>query len=181
MRIFVGFVPPAPALDEVDRCVRAARECRGAPRWTPRARWHVTLAFLGEVDDRLPTPLAAALTASTAGMSPPTLRLQGTGVFPGCGAPSVLWAGLAGDLDGLHALAAAVRRGAASAGVPAVDAGFAGHLTLGRWRGHGERADPGLVDLAPGPEFSVDEIRLVRSHLGGDSRHETLARIPLSG
>lgn len=76
MRLFVGFVPAEPALDALELAVAAAAGPPGALRWTPRAGWHVTLAFLGEVDPALVEPLGAALTA--ANRPAPVLRLAGS-------------------------------------------------------------------------------------------------------
>src|SRR5690606_4279651 len=59
MRLFVGVVPPEGVLDAIERL---ARPDRPGVRWTRRQQWHVTLRFLGEVDD--PDPVAAALDAA---------------------------------------------------------------------------------------------------------------------
>lgn len=111
-------------------------------------------------------------------------------MFPAAGRPSVLWAGLTGDLDALHQLAVGVRRAVAAAGAPAAGAGFAAHLTLGRWP-RPSRSGPdlqvgtqramSLPEIPPGPPFTVEEIRLVCSHLGAAARHETLAAVRVTG
>ena len=51
MRLFVALVPPADALAELAAAVDALRSTPGL-RWTRPEQWHVTLAFLAEVDDR---------------------------------------------------------------------------------------------------------------------------------
>jgi RNA 2',3'-cyclic 3'-phosphodiesterase len=140
----------------------------GAPRWSGRSMWHVTVAFIGEHD---PRTLLEPLTGLGGG--PFRLRFRGVGVFPAAGPPRVLWAGVAGDLDALHALAAAVRRVAGAAGARPEPRPYRPHLTLGMWR-PGEAADPGCAPgLAShdGPPFTVTTYALYASH--GD-RYERL-------
>ena len=96
MRLFVGITPSAEALAHaagaLDRRVgRAApdgphRIASTTPdmRWVSSERWHVTLAFLGEVDpDRVPA-LSARLD-ELASHHPPVegMRLTGAGTFRG--------------------------------------------------------------------------------------------------
>jgi 2'-5' RNA ligase len=50
LRLFVAIAPPAGVLDALDARAAPLRTARGDLRWTSREAWHVTLAFLGEVD-----------------------------------------------------------------------------------------------------------------------------------
>src|SRR5260370_36273796 len=64
MRLFVAIAPSAAALDELDALAGPLRAGRPDLRWTNREAWHVTLAFLGQVDEsaasRLPRRLGRA-------------------------------------------------------------------------------------------------------------------------
>src|SRR6202453_2124882 len=51
MRLFVAIAPPPAGLDELDALVEPLRSGRQDLRWTNREAWHVTLAFLGQVDE----------------------------------------------------------------------------------------------------------------------------------
>lgn len=181
MRLFIAVLPDQPALAALDRAVQPLRELPGAPRWAARTRWHVTLAFLGEVAEaRLPR-LTAALDEVATRYPPLRLRIAGAGTFPPRGLPRVMYAGLAGDLDRLQRLARAVGRAARSAGIPVQRQPFAPHLTLGRWRPD-DPVEPRLTETLAGhagPEFAVLEFWLVRSRLGPQPQHEQLARWPL--
>lgn len=146
-------------------------------RWVPSERWHVTLAFLGEVDpDRLPD-LAARLDALAAEHAPlEGLRLSGAGTFRG-----VLWFGV--EPTERHSpadrLARAVQREMRAAGIPIERRPWRAHLTLARWRpsadrdAAAQRAAEGLRDYA-GPAFDVHEIHLVHSITGPTPRHTDL-------
>ena len=173
MRLFVSVEPSTAAVAALTRALAAAD--LGATRPVPAERWHITLAFLGEVGaDRLPR-LEGGLASATASLQRIRLQVSGGGTFPRRGGPSVLWAGLTGDVDGLRRVALAVRRAVRGAGVPLEKRPFAPHLTVERYR----NAPPGAADAAvtalsrhTGPAFEIDEVRLMRSHLGPHPRHE---------
>lgn len=158
MRLFVAVRPPDDVLEVI---AGLRRRERADVRWTTRPQWHVTLRFLGEVPD--PAPVvdaldAAPLEAATATVGPRVSALgRGVVIVP---------------VAGMEALAAAVVTATGSFGRPAPDRRFRGHLTLARAR-HGPVRD--LVGEEVDARFPVDEVRLVRSHLGRDgSRYEDL-------
>jgi 2'-5' RNA ligase len=103
-------------------------------RWTPEAQMHLTLKFLGEIDDAQEARIAAALAAEVPRRPPMTLEFSGLGSFPPKGPPRVIWAGVRGDVGRLAELAALVERAAEEAGVPREDRPYTPHLTLGRVR-----------------------------------------------
>jgi 2'-5' RNA ligase len=88
--------PAAAALADLDRALAGLRALPGGPRWTDPSRWHVTVAFLGEVDQPRLDRLATAVAAAAGAGRPVWLRLHGAGTFPPRGLPRVLWAGVAG-------------------------------------------------------------------------------------
>ncbi len=51
MRLFVAVRPPAEALAHAASAVAAVRAAHEGPRWIPAERWHLTLAFYGELPD----------------------------------------------------------------------------------------------------------------------------------
>jgi 2'-5' RNA ligase len=101
MRLFVALVPPADALDELAAAVDALRATPGL-RWTRPEQWHVTLAFLAEVDERTREALTPRLERVAHRHAPPTLALAGGGRF----GRQVLWT----RVDGDRAAAAQARR-----------------------------------------------------------------------
>src|SRR5437868_13038344 len=64
---------------------------------------HLTLAFLAHVDDERVRPLLAD-AARDINRSAFEIALAGIGVFPGRGAPRVLWIGVGAGADALLAL-----------------------------------------------------------------------------
>jgi 2'-5' RNA ligase len=158
MRLFVA-VWPSPGVCDVLRAL-ARPELPGL-RWTTEDQWHVTLRFLGSVDDALVAPLVAALPPAGVDvtMGPAMARLR----------PSILVAPVAG----LDEVAAAVLD-ATTPLVPVEEARpFRGHLTLARSK---RGPVPGsLVGLPMAGAWRADRVTLVRSTTApGGARYEVL-------
>lgn len=97
MRLFVALVPPADVLAEIaEGFARYRREWTDL-RWMPREQWHVTLAFLGEVDDALLGPLEERLSRAVSRHDAMTMAFTGTGAFPSPARARVFWTGLTED------------------------------------------------------------------------------------
>lgn len=60
--------------------------------WTRPEQLHVTLRFLGDVDEAQVEPLADALDGVK--VAPFILPLEGVGTFPPRGAPKIIWVGV---------------------------------------------------------------------------------------
>lgn len=177
MRLFVGITPSAEARAHAAGAVDRIASTTPDMRWVSRERWHVTLAFLGEVDpDRVPG-LRARLDRVAASHAPLRgLRLMGAGTFRG-----VLWLGV--QPTGRHSpadrLARAVQREMRAAGIPVERRPWRAHLTIARWRPSADRDDAAhraaeSLDDYAGPPFDVHEIRLVHSITGPMPSHTDL-------
>lgn len=107
---------------------------RGLPvKWVRPESVHLTLKFLGDVEDAREPELRAALTEA-AGHGEPrgvTLHTAGFGVFPDFKRPRVVWAGVTPDPT-LELLQHRVEQVFAPLGFPTDARPFRPHLTLGR-------------------------------------------------
>ena len=165
MRLFVAVWPSEEVLDAI---AALPRPVVPGLRWTTRDQWHVTLRFLGRVDD-VDKAAAAVRSIDAAACEVavgPTLGRFGRRI-------------LHVPTHGLDEVAAAATVATAHLGEPVEDRPFRGHLTLARSR----RGDTDLRQLA-GTAISggwrADEVTLVQSHLGGGgARYEVLERVPL--
>jgi 2'-5' RNA ligase len=168
VRLFVALVPP-PAVRTRLACALPALPV--GPQFRPVApdRWHLTLAFLGEVPDD--EPLRAPLAAAAAGGGPLALSVTGAATFP-----SALYVGVEGP--GLADLAARVREELLAAGQPAGDRRrWRGHLTIAR--GRAVRVVPGLPRVPVA--WRADRVSLVHSLVGPEGGYEELAGWVLGG
>ena len=184
MRLFVAIAPPSAVLDELDALVEPLRARRLDLRWTNRAAWHVTLAFLGQVEESAAARLLPRLERAARRHHQVRLAFAGAGAFPAPTRANVLWSGLSGDRGALARLAESVAAGASRAGAPPPDKGrrFQPHLTLARCRMPADVT--GLVaELGgyQGQTWTADRVHLVRSRLGATEhpRYVSLASWPL--
>ena len=177
MRLFVAVFPPEDVLADLRRRITTALAAAGRTvRLTPVDRWHVTLAFLGEVDEQRGAEVERAL-GDVPPVPAPRLRVSGGGSF-GRGRSAVLWAGLDGDLAGLAALHDALRRALVAGGLPHDERPFTPHLTVAY--ANSPEVREALRDHA-GPTWTADEYVLVRSlHRAGGGYHR-LRAWPLTG
>jgi len=139
--------------------------------------WHVTLRFLGDVDDALLPVLVHALGRALTRVPSPVHCTIGpaTAWFSGARVLQIPAAGLEG-----------VAEAARQATVPIVPdpapSPFVGHLTVARVRGR--RADPSTLAAVAGiaftAEFAVPRLTLVTSELSAEGpRYSTLAQFVL--
>jgi 2'-5' RNA ligase len=114
-----------------------AHVARVAPRaritWLTADRLHLTVAFIGNLDEsRLPSLTASLQSPFT--VSPFTLRMHGLGVFPERGRPRVLWAGIDEGRGDVVQVANEVADRLRTLGVPLDERPHQPHLTLARVR-----------------------------------------------
>jgi RNA 2',3'-cyclic 3'-phosphodiesterase len=182
MRLFVAIALPASAAGELDRVVTPERPAWPGLRWTGRGAWHLTLAFLGEVDEALIPELGRRLEGGARRHSQLALSLAGAGAFPTPLRARVLWTGVQGDRRGLGKLAETVAADARRAGVAVAEErrGYQPHLTLARCRVPLD-VRPLVERLAgfAGTAWVAEEIYLIHSRLGAQPRYETLGSWPL--
>jgi RNA 2',3'-cyclic 3'-phosphodiesterase len=141
-------------------------------KWVRPENIHLSLKFLGDVDDTREHELHAALQRAAGTGSEPrplTLQITGFGVFPDYHRPRVLWAGVTPE-PGLELLQHGVEHAFAPLGFPTEARAFRPHVTLGRAAREAKPRDfAGLEELLPGIDFdetvTVTDVDLMQSTL----------------
>lgn len=125
IRLFVGIEIPHKLRQEL------ARLQAGIPgaAWTAPDNFHLTLRFIGAVEQPVAEDIHDALIKVSAAMFP--LALSGMGFFASGRRPRALWAGVA-ENPALEHLQARVERAVQHAGLPPEQRKFAPHVTLAR-------------------------------------------------
>jgi 2'-5' RNA ligase len=100
--------------------------------WTKIENAHITLQFLGYVEEPVVPSISAALDAVAAGHAPFDLPVAGAGAFPNEHRPRVLWVGCEDAAGRLKALATGVQQAMEPLGFRPEHREFSAHLTLGR-------------------------------------------------
>lgn len=197
MRLFVALELPEALRRAAGERIAAERRNLPAARWTHPENLHLTLVFLGEVEEAAVDALAAALADAFAAHAPLTLRLAGAGTFPPPPADGsrsrparVAWVGVTAAEGLPRLLALQLAADAACRGVldlPPDRRPWSPHLTVARpkapWRADAARAFVAAFAPPLGKPFRAAAGRLVRSDLGrgpgGGSLYTPLADLPL--
>lgn len=167
MRAFVALQPPPAAVEELEAFLEPRAEASPDWRWVPPENFHVTLAFLGDVDDDHLDRLIDALADVARRQQPLQLAIRGAGAFGSITHARHLYAGIIDPGGGLELLAERVRVAAARAGCNVDKARFTPHLTVARGGGsqdatHLWRA----LDTFDGARWPAREFGLFSSALG---------------
>jgi 2'-5' RNA ligase len=132
IRAFIAISLDPKTIDKIfDAASQLNKEIPGI-RWVAKENLHLTLKFLGPIDEARIEPIGRALEGAISPFSRFIINAKGLGVFPDLRRPRVLWAGLQGG--DLLSLAAAVESALGPLGFAPETRSFKPHLTVGRWR-----------------------------------------------
>lgn len=172
MRAFIAIpLPP-----EVKRYLKKMQESLAAARadvkWVEHENIHLTLKFLGEIDQHTVEKVTSYLDEIGGMTAPYVIRLSHCGAFPRIESARVIWMGIdQGELQ-TRALYNLIEERLHTIGVPCEDRPFSSHITLGRTRSGKNRAALAALlkkhchDLGgQRPEFSAEKITLFKSTL----------------
>lgn len=170
-RVFFALWPEPAVRDRIQAALAQLPRIRGRP--VGRANWHITLSFLGAIDEQgLAAATAAAEAVDAARFE---LVLDQFGHFPRAG---VVFLGAGAVPEAGAALVAALDQRLEQAGFEPRWRPWRPHLTL--WRKNRRR--PRLTGPAEPVRWPVHEFVLVRSELTpGGAEYTVTRRFPLGG
>jgi len=151
----------------------AAADAEGRVRWVRADSWHLTLRFLGGVEEETVAPLMQLVGTTVSRLQAFDVGFSQVQLFPKPRRPRVVTLGLKAS-PALADLAERVDDACARVGFAREERPFRPHITLGRIR-QGVPALPttGLGRFSP---LAVREVVLLQSHLGpSGARYERLA------
>ncbi len=154
-------------------------------RWTPPNRWHVTLAFLGDVDPQEVVGICRAAEEAARQVDPFFWSLRPIGSFPNPTRPQVVWLGVDDFDQGMKKLHQELNRVLEPLGFPPEGRPFRPHITVGRVH-RGARISPSMKSILtePPPWDGVteqsDTLLILSSDLGRNGPDYTvMATVPL--
>ena len=131
---------------------------------------HVTVKFLGRVEEAKLAALSGELAQALAPVPRFHLDVRGMGAFPSPRKAHVVWAGVEDAARGLDAVADAVEGVGERFGFAREQRAFTGHVTVGRAKGRGADARLALEKIADRAfgGTTVEEVHVYESRLGGE-------------
>ncbi|OGW49720.1 MAG: 2'-5' RNA ligase [Nitrospirae bacterium RBG_19FT_COMBO_42_15] len=169
MRSFISIDIPDELKKEVKALQELFRKCDADVRWTRPEAMHLTLKFLGNVEEKQVEEIKTILKEIALQTPLINIKLNGAGVFPNQKAPRVLWVGII-EKDGiLDNLQKRMDAELLKIGFEKEKRDFKPHLTLGRIRSQkGKERLVKLLEDAKDKEFGVftaTDIKLMKSEL----------------
>jgi len=169
MRLFFGVPLSDNVKNEIRRAIENFPVTNPPWKWIPGDNLHITLKFLGEVDERLLVDLVELGNLVAGSIDSFTIDYSRFGAFPSLSRPRVIFYSVAEGASALSELARQIEKETARIGFPPEKRAFRAHVTLARIkRPISSMVREKLRQVPPLPEGTsqrVDHFILYRSHL----------------
>lgn len=181
MRTFIAVEIEETILARLQLVQQHLRTAEAPVSWTRAEGMHLTLKFLGNVDESRLGEITEAMRRAASTLQPFSLKVMSIGGFPTLAHLRVIWAGIEEGAETLCALADAVETQLAACGFPRESRPFSPHITLGRVKapvaGNGLAALMREHDGERYGEMTASAIHLLRSDLSPTGAHYTVLQV----
>jgi RNA 2',3'-cyclic 3'-phosphodiesterase len=134
MRSFIAIELPQEIKDTLGRLQQKLKTAGADVKWVEPKNIHLTLKFLGEIDEPTKDRISSSLKEICRSKSAFSISLSSCGAFPTTDSPRVIWAGIKDGDSQVKAIAQHIENNLAQIGLPKEDREFSSHITLGRTR-----------------------------------------------
>ena len=118
---------------DIDHYVSNLKNISPSVRWINLTNIHITLKFLGDIEQRILGEVISSLKLISEVFKPFTISIAGSGVFPGMKNPRVVWLGIKPDKDNrLITIYEWIENKLEQIGFAKEQRKFSPHLTIGR-------------------------------------------------
>lgn len=187
MRAFIAIELPEEIRNILSRIQDELGQTRADVKWVKPKNIHLTLKFLGEIEQDLVKKIQAILEQIAQKNSSFSLRLSNLGAFPKLQYARVVWFSISNDQPVLN-IAKDLETELLKIDLPAESRTFSSHITLGRVRsGLNRKALVERIESlnknfsSPQPEFKVLSLTLFKSTLTPQGPiYESIFNCPLS-
>jgi RNA 2',3'-cyclic 3'-phosphodiesterase len=170
---------PVPVTEELEELFSDLGSVRNL-RASKIEQTHITLRFIGDVDDRGLAAVCGCVRKACEGIGPFGIEVAGAGAFPDANRPRIVWIG-ARSGGNLEALADRMSAELDDAGIGYDTKPFKPHITVGRISGSSDVK--GFVESCSAKVFSSFEccsVKVMRSVLSQyGARHYVVESVPL--
>ena len=135
IRSFLAFELPVEIKEQIGTISRELKKMALPVRWVAIDNIHLTIVFLGSVDEDIIGDIEERVNTVVKGFSAFKTKLNKVGAFPHWKRPRVIWIGLNGDIGRLSNLRNELQEELKVLGFMPEKRPFRPHLTLGRFKG----------------------------------------------
>lgn len=175
MRVFIAALIDSETLLLLKRCQESLKPIWKGVRWERPEKFHITLKFLGYVDDSGIGRVARITEEAVRTLHPMRMRLKGAGCFPSVERPRIVCFCLEENGDGdLGKAQSRIERGLTTLGYAPESRPFTPHITVGRVKRKAASLR-GTLPSMDDVEFLIKDITVIRSDtLPEGSQYTTL-------
>jgi len=169
IRTFIAIKIPSSIVERISQFQSSLKKVDARIGWVKSGNFHITLKFLGDVEESKITEIGDKLENSLSGIKNFEVNIGGVGVFPTRRRPRVLWIGGSSENSILEKIAERLDDSLHTLGFERESRKYRIHLTLGRVKESGnieevmnklfERKD---INFGA---FEVSEVVLIQSEL----------------
>lgn len=192
LRMFIAVELSPEVIAQASKLIERLKGASADVKWVEARNLHLTLQFLGDVDEMQLPELCGVLDDVGRSIGPFDVEAGGVGAFPDVRRPRTLWMGIRRGADDLTTLQQAVDARLRPLGYRSEERRFTPHLTVGRVREAGAAAQAelrrlleesadfhgGVTDVAEVALFSSDFDHPTRR---GGPKYEVLHTTDLRG
>ena len=132
IRAFIAIEIPDEIREKISDLQSSLKNLGGRISWTKPKNIHLTLKFLGDIDEMLIDEIASELNKIAASISQFQIHVEEIGAFPNFKRARVIWVGTKSENEQLTELALQIDNSMEKLGFTKETRKFSGHLTLGR-------------------------------------------------
>ena len=134
LRTFIAIEIDPPHKQKLTNLISTLKQSDSDIKWVTEHQMHLTLKFLGNVEETKVQEISDALTLIANSTREFTITLSNIGTFPNAKRPRVIWIGVNKGKNKLKLLAGQIETELEKLDFPKETRDFKSHLTLGRVR-----------------------------------------------
>jgi len=134
MRAFIAIELPSKIKAYLNNIQDKLKVSGADVRWVNPQNIHLTLKFLGEIEDKLEPQISRILEDVSLNKYSFTVRLDSLGAFPKINSPRIIWTGIKPENQVIYQIVEELENRMSVFGIPKEDKPFFAHLTIGRTR-----------------------------------------------
>lgn len=132
MRAFIAIELPQEIKDAIGKLQAGLKQAGADVKWVNPGNIHLTLKFLGEIDDNKIMEIENILSESAKACKDFYIRPCSIGAFPKIQSPKVIWIGIDKGGSQTKLIAQELEEKLAQSGIPKEERPFSCHITIGR-------------------------------------------------